>query len=78
MIAPTGWHLRKDILDAEIAMEGFQHYRTDQMGVRKKVGVIVYFRNSLARSTVELRSESGNSDEFFEYVLLHIKNLISV
>jgi hypothetical protein len=41
----------------------------------KKGGVIVYLRNYLARSTVELRSKSGNSDGFVEHVLLHIKKL---
>ena len=73
MIALTESHLRKDILDAEITMEGFQHYRADRKEGRKKGGVIVYLRNSLARSTVELRSKSGNSDGFVEHVLLHIK-----
>jgi hypothetical protein len=30
MIALTESHLRKDILDAEITMERFQHYRADR------------------------------------------------
>ena len=75
LIALTDSPLRKDILDAEIAMEGFQHYRADRKEGRKKGGVIFYLRNSLARSTVELRSKSGNSDGIVEHVLLHIKNL---
>jgi hypothetical protein len=77
MIALTESHLRKDILNAEISMEGIQHYRADKIGGRKKGEVIVYLRNSFARSTVELRSESGNSDGFVEHVLLHMKNWTS-
>jgi hypothetical protein len=65
MNALTESHLRKDILDAEFAMEGFQHYRADQTGGRKKGGCC----------TVELRSESGNSDGLVEHVLLHMKKL---
>jgi hypothetical protein len=62
------------IEDAEITMEGIQHYCAD----RKEGWSIVYLRNSLARSTVELRSKSRNSDSFVEHMLLHIKNLTCV
>jgi hypothetical protein len=72
MIALTKSHLRKDILDAVIAMEVFQHYRADRKEGMKKEGLIVSLRNALARCTAELTSKFGNSEGLVEHVLLYI------
>ena len=72
MLALTESHLREDIQNGEIEMKGYQHYRADRKEGRRKGGVIVYLRNSLAAKTVPLHLGSNG---YVEHVILYISHL---
>ena len=65
----TESHLRKEIRDAEIAIDGYQLHRMDRREGRKKGGVAVYVRDSVAPYTRLLTSESNSE---VEYIILYI------
>lgn len=69
LICITESHLRNEIRDAEIKMEGYEMYRADRANNRKKGGVVIYTRNDIAKHTQMLATGSNGE---VEYVILYI------
>lgn len=65
-------HLRDDICDAEVNMEGFQLYRADRTRGRKKGGAALYIRNDLASSLTVI---TAASDGVVEHLAVWIRQL---
>ena len=70
MLAVTETHLKQEICDAEIHMEGFDLYRADRDCSRPKGGVAIYLRNEISAETTKL---AGGSNGYVEYLMIHIK-----
>ena len=71
LICLTETHLRSEIRDAEIKLEGYETYRADRVNDRKKGGVVIYTRSDVAKHTELL---VANSNGEVEYVIIYIKN----
>ncbi len=70
VICITESHLRNNIQDAEVTIQGYESFRADRIEGRKKGGVIVYIRKDIAESAIML--VAGSNGEV-EYVIVHIK-----
>ena len=72
IVALTESHLKAEILDAEIHMEGFQIFRADRTQGKKKGGVIVYLKNEVANNANVLTAGSNGT---VEWMVLHLRKL---
>ena len=71
MAALTETHLKPEILDAEVAIEGYHLYRSDRAGTIIKGGVAIYLKDEL---TTHCRVLGSGSCGNIEYLVLHIKS----
>ena len=71
MLVATETHLKQEIKDAEIYIDGFILYRADRKN-RPKGGVAIYLRKDIAHHTTMI--DSG-SNEYVEYIILHNNKL---
>ena len=67
--ALTETHLNEEILDAEVAICGYQVFRSDRVG-RIRGGVALYVKDEFASDVAVLLSGSDGS---VEYIVLHLK-----
>ena len=75
ILSLTESHLRPEIYDAEIALPGYQVFRTDRSGGRRKGGVIVYIRYDLDPNVEVL---SGGSNSEVEWLILYLKTVKTI
>ena len=75
LIAITESHLRDEILDAEIVLDGFHLYRSDRANEIRKGGVIVYVREDFAPGS---QIVSFGSNGIVEYVSLYIPKINAI
>ena len=64
IIALVETHLRSEIVDAEIWIDGFSIFRQDRKQGIKKGGVIIYIRDDFAKSAELLSCDSNGSVEW--------------
>ena len=57
-------HLREEILDAEINVEGYRIYRSDRLAGMRKGGVLMYVREDVAADMEVLSSGSTGEAEW--------------
>ena len=72
LISLVETHLRNDISDAEVKMDGYQLIRADRKAGVMKGGVANYIRNDLARMTTVI---GLGSDGVVEYLVIEVKKL---
>lgn len=78
LVAVVESHLRDDIRDAEVHMEGFQLFRADRLQGIKKGGVAVFARNDLAAEATILSSGSNGVVEHLVLWFAHLRLVIVV
>ena len=69
--ALTETHLNEDIKDAEIAIDGYQIFRSDREG-RARGGVALYIKTELGADATVL---SAGSNGVVEHIILHLKSM---
>lgn len=69
LICLTESHLKNEIRDAEIKIEGYEIFRADRPN-RKKGGVLIYTRNDIAKDTIKIAADSNGE---VEYAIIYIQ-----
>ena len=72
IICLTESHLSTDIRDAEIAIKGYQIFRTERINDVSRGGIIVYIKNGLEPQAKIISSGSLNS---IEYQILYLERM---
>ena len=72
IICLTESHLNPDIKDAEVAIKGYQIFRTERENDISRGGIIVYIKQGLEHNAKIISSGSLNS---IEYQLLYLKKM---